>query len=63
MLLSDVLLSEGLLSDLLRFSNWKVFEFVTKKKGASGPTKTECIGYYKEKLEILNMFLCILKND
>ena len=47
--LYDVPLSEVLLSDVSKFLNWNVFEFVTKKTGAAGPTKTECIRYYKEK--------------
>ena len=33
----------------LIFQEWESFEFVTKKKGASGPTKTECLSYYAEK--------------
>ena len=32
---------------------WESFEFVTKKKGASGPTRTECISYYAEKYAYL----------
>ena len=28
---------------------WTSFEFVTKRRGAKGPTKSECIGYYTEK--------------
>ena len=32
---------------------WKSFEFVTKKKGASGPSKTECLSYYAEKYAYL----------
>ena len=31
------------------YQEWESFEFVTKKKGASGPTKTECLSYYEEK--------------
>ena len=31
------------------FPNWNVFEFVTNKEGAAGPTKDECIGYYRTK--------------
>ena len=38
------------------FPNWKVFEFVTKKRGAIGPTMTECIGYYQDKWESLKLF-------
>ena len=33
----------------LNFPNWKVFEFVTRKTGAAGPTREECIGYYEPK--------------
>lgn len=43
------IISEELFNSVLSFTNWNVFEFVTNKTGASGPTKTECIGYYKEK--------------
>ena len=32
-----------------QFAKWTSFEFVTKKKGAKGPSKSECIGYYSEK--------------
>ena len=31
------------------FPNWTSFEFVTKRIGAKGPSKTECISYYSEK--------------
>ena len=31
------------------YPKWTSFEFVTKKIGAEGPTKSECIGYYSEK--------------
>ena len=31
--------------DEQNFGKWTSFEFVTKKKGAKGPTKSECIGY------------------
>ena len=31
-----------------RLPKWTSFEFVTKKKGAKGPTKSECIDYYSE---------------
>ena len=30
-------------------SDWNEFEFCTKKKGAHGPTKRECLEYYSEK--------------
>ena len=39
---------------------WKSFEFVTEKKGASGPTKTECLSYYAEKYAYLYITLIIL---
>ena len=29
--------------------DWNEFEFCTKKKGAHGPTKRECLEYYSEK--------------
>ena len=31
------------------YQEWKFFEFVTQKNGASGPTKTECLNYYAKK--------------
>ena len=31
-----------------KFPNWNSFEFVTKRKGAKGPSKSECISYYSE---------------
>ena len=31
------------------FPNWTSFEFVTKRTGAKGPSKSECISYYSEK--------------
>ena len=30
---------------------WECFEFVTKKEGASGPSKSECLSYYCEKYD------------
>ena len=38
----------------LTFPNWNVFEFVTKKIGASGPTIMECMDYYQKKWETKN---------
>ena len=35
------------------YQEWKSFEFVTKKKGAYGPTKSECLSYYAEKYAYL----------
>ena len=32
------------------------FEFITKKKGAFGPTQKECDEYYKERLFFNNYF-------
>ena len=29
--------------------DWNEFEFCTKKKGAYGPTKNECLEYYSKK--------------
>ena len=34
----------------LEFPKWATFEFVTKKKGATGPTKSECLDYYHARL-------------
>ena len=34
---------------LVEFPDWNEFEFCTKKKGAYGPSKKECIEYYSEK--------------
>ena len=28
------------------YPTWETFLFLTKKKGASGPTKSECFAYY-----------------
>ena len=33
----------------IEFPKWDSFEFITKKKGATGPTKFECLDYYQEK--------------
>ena len=33
------------------FPEWECFEFLTKKKGASGPSKSECLSYYSEKYD------------
>ena len=30
--------------------DWDIFEFITKKFGRRGPTKAECLEYYKQKL-------------
>ena len=32
--------------DGLNFGPWTCFEFVTRKTGAHGPTKEECLSYY-----------------
>ena len=37
------------ISEEKQLPKWTSFEFVTKKKGAKGPKKSECIGYYSEK--------------
>ena len=34
---------------LVEFPDWDEFEFCTKKKGAHGPSKKECLEYYSEK--------------
>ena len=31
------------------YPDWKKFEFITRKKGAHGPSKEECLQYYSEK--------------
>ena len=33
----------------ITYVEWEEFEFVTKKKGANGPTKSEFISYYADK--------------
>ena len=33
----------------VEFPDWNEFEFCTKKKGAHGPLKKECLEYYSEK--------------
>ena len=33
----------------VEFVEWTEFKFITKKKGADGPSKDECIQYYIEK--------------
>ena len=32
------------------FPDWDIFEFITKKVGRRGPSKAECLEYYKQKL-------------
>ena len=34
---------------LVNFPDWNEFEFCTKRKGACGPSKNECLEYYSEK--------------
>ena len=34
---------------LADFADWDEFEFCTKKKGAHGPSKNECLEYYSKK--------------
>ena len=36
-------------SSLVDFADWDEFEFRTKKTGAHGPTKKECLAYYSTK--------------
>ena len=31
------------------YPEWDEFEFITRKNGANGPSKTECLQYYSEK--------------
>ena len=31
------------------YPEWNEFEFITRKNGANGPSKTECLQYYSEK--------------
>ena len=31
------------------YPDWKKFEFITRKKGAYGPSKAECLQYYLER--------------
>ena len=33
------------------FPEWECFEFLTKKKGATGPSQSECLSYYSEKYD------------
>ena len=33
----------------MKYEEWEEFEFITKKTGANGPTKSECMSYYSEK--------------
>ena len=33
----------------ITYVEWTEFEFLTKKFGAHGPTKSECISYYAKK--------------
>ena len=34
----------------IEYPKWESFEFVTKRKGATGPTKSECFDYYHARL-------------
>ena len=31
------------------YPDWEKFVFLTEKKGASGPEKSECLAYYKKR--------------
>ena len=42
------------------FPEWESFEFLTKKKGASGPSKIECLSYYSEKYDFSCNILYLL---
>ena len=33
----------------IKYEEWEEFELITKKNGAKGPKKSECISYYSEK--------------
>ena len=35
-------------SSEVEWPEWDSFEFITKKKGADGPTKSECLDYYQD---------------
>ena len=34
-------------SPKVKWPEWDSFEFITLKKGANGPTKTDCLNYYQ----------------
>ena len=42
-------------SSFFDFVEWREFEFFTKKTGAEGPSKAECIQYYVERLVFTNI--------
>ena len=39
----------GLVPESKNYPEWNEFEFITRKKGAYGPSKTKCLEYYSEK--------------
>ena len=47
----------------LIYQEWESFEFVTKKKGAAGPTKSECLSYYAEKYAYLYIIFIIIYDN
>ena len=40
----------------LKFPDWNIFEFITRKGGRRGPSKEECIEYYSHKLVSSQLF-------
>ena len=42
-------LVENLSNSNLNLPDWDTFEFITEKTGRRGPSKEECIGYYKQR--------------
>ena len=40
----------------LNFPDWNIFKFITKKEGRRGPSKEECIEYYKNTLVFSQVF-------
>ena len=46
---TTTLAEPGLVPESKNYPEWHEFEFITRKKGADGPSKTECLEYYSEK--------------
>ena len=40
----------------LNLPDWNIFEFITRKEGRRGPSKEECIEYYKHKFVTRQLF-------
>ena len=36
------------ISESLNIQNWTSFEFITNKRGAKGPSKSDCLRYYSQ---------------